>query len=305
MKKKILNFTVKVVVSAIFIIWLILKINWRESLGYLEKVEWWQIIFYVLVILLGMSISAKKWQRLAIFKGFKIPFIDFFKLYLTGAFINNFVPSTIGGDIFRAYQIGKMEGKYSEATSTVVMDRFTGLLALMLMVPFFSLLNFRSVLKSYPLLITNLLIILALLAVLFIIKARKTEWMKKIIEFFPDKIKIFLRDLGSFERDRKMLFITMAYSLLFNLIGVGVANLILFWSLNININLLDYFSVIFIISILSSIPAGIGLKEWSYVTFFGFFGINISAVFIVAILNRFFQGLVNVAALPIYLKSQK
>jgi glycosyltransferase 2 family protein len=305
MKKKVLNFTAKILISAVFIIWLIYKINWSEAVSYLEKIEWWKIVLYILVILLSLFISAKKWQRLAVFKGFHGSLMNFFKLYLTGTFINNFVPSTIGGDIFRAYQIGKTDGRYSEATSTVVMDRFSGLLALMLMALFFSLLNINSVLKNYPLMITNLLIILALLATFFIIKVRRADWMKKIINFFPEKIVIFLKNLNSFEKDQKIIYISLAYSVIFNLIGVGVANFILFWSLNININILDYLSVIFIISILSSIPAGVGLKEWAYVTFFGFFGINISAVFIVAILNRFLQGLVNVAALPIYLKSKK
>jgi hypothetical protein len=60
----------------------------------------------------------------------------------------------------------------------------------------------------------------------------------------------------------------MVYSFLFNLIGVGLANLILFWSLGININLWDYFSVIFLISIVASIPAGVGLKEWAYIAYF-------------------------------------
>ncbi|PIU81026.1 MAG: hypothetical protein COS71_00325 [Candidatus Moranbacteria bacterium CG06_land_8_20_14_3_00_40_12] len=97
----------------------------------------------------------------------------------------------------------------------------------------------------------------------------------------------------------------MIYSFLFNLIGVGLANLILFWSLGINIDLLDYFSVIFLISIVASIPAGVGLKEWAYIAYFAPLGISILGAVMVAILNRFLQGLVNLAALPIYLKSKK
>jgi uncharacterized membrane protein YbhN (UPF0104 family) len=86
---------------------------------------------------------------------------------------------------------------------------------------------------------------------------------------------------------------------------VGVANWILFWSLGVSVNIRDYFSAIFIISIVSSIPAGMGLKEWCYVAFFAPLGINISAVVTVAILNRFLQALVNVTAFPIYLKGRQ
>ncbi|PIU81036.1 MAG: hypothetical protein COS71_00320, partial [Candidatus Moranbacteria bacterium CG06_land_8_20_14_3_00_40_12] len=141
-QKKILKFILKLLISAFFIGLIIYKVDWSESWQYLRKIEIWQIAIYLAVIFSGLFISAKKWQELCLFKGLRDSFLNFFKLYLTGAFINNFVPSTIGGDIFRAYQIGKKAKKYSQATAAVVMDRFTGLLALMLMSPIFFLLNF-------------------------------------------------------------------------------------------------------------------------------------------------------------------
>jgi len=129
--------------------------------------------------------------------------------------------------------------------------------------------------------------------------------MRKILSFLPDKIINFLEELADFGSDLKIFGRAMIYSFLFNLIGVGLANLILFWSLGINIDLLDYFSVIFLISIVASIPAGVGLKEWAYIAYFAPLGISILGAVMVAILNRFLQGLVNLAALPIYLKSKK
>jgi len=129
--------------------------------------------------------------------------------------------------------------------------------------------------------------------------------MRKILSFLPDKIINFLEELADFGSDLKIFGRAMIYSFLFNLIGVGLANLILFWSLGINIDLLDYFSVIFLISIVASIPAGVGLKEWAYIAYFAPLGISILGAVMVAILNCFLQGLVNLAALPIYLKSKK
>jgi uncharacterized protein (TIRG00374 family) len=304
-KKKVLKFILKLLASAFFIGLLIVKVDWKESWQYLQKIEAWQIMIYLAVIFAGLFISAKKWQELCFFKGLRDSFFIFFKLYLTGAFINNFVPSTIGGDIFRAYQIGKKEKKYSQATATVVMDRFTGLLALMLMSPFFFLLNFSRVSGIYLIGIADL-IILGLLVVLIIFwKTQKSAWMRKFLNYLPDKVINFLKEFSDFGSDWKIFGRAMVYSFLFNLIGVGLANLILFWSLGININLLDYFSVIFIISIVSSIPAGMGLKEWAYIAFFAPLGISIPGAVMVAVLNRFLQGLVNLVALPIYLKAKK
>lgn len=303
-QKKVLKFILKLLISAFFIGLLIIKVNWNESWQYLQKIEAWQVVIYISVIFLGMFISAKKWQELCLFKGLHDSFFNFFKLYLTGAFINNFVPSTIGGDIFRAYQIGKKEKRYTESTVAVVMDRFTGLLALMIMSPIFFLINFSKVSGIYLIGLANLIILGVLLALIIFWKTKKTAWMRKLLNYLPNKVINFLEELSGFGSNWKIFSRAMVYSFLFNLIGVGLANLVLFWSLGININLLDYFSVIFIISIVSSIPAGVGLKEWAYIAFFAPLGISIPGAVMVAILNRFLQGLVNLVALPIYMKSK-
>ena len=52
-------------------------------------------------------------------------------LYFAGLFINNFLPSTIGGDIFRGYQVGRDVDDGALAMASVFMERFTGMTALM------------------------------------------------------------------------------------------------------------------------------------------------------------------------------
>lgn len=301
---KTLKFIIKLLISAFFVGLLIIKVNWSESWQYLQKIEAWQIAVYLGVIFLSLFISAKKWQELCHFKGIEDSFLNFFKLYLTGAFINNFVPSTIGGDIFRAYQMGEKEKKYMESTASVVMDRLTGLLALMIMSPILYLFNFSRVSKIYLIGLSNAIILGALIALIIFWKTKKTAWTRKLFDYLPNKAIKFFDEISIYGGNMEIFSRAMIYSFLFNLIGVGLANLILFWSLGININLLDYFSVIFLISIVASIPAGVGLKEWAYIAFFAPLGISIPGAVMVAILNRFLQALVNVAALPVYLKSK-
>jgi predicted SPOUT superfamily RNA methylase MTH1 len=47
------------------------------------------------------------------------------------------------------------------------------------------------------------------------------------------------------------------------------------------------------------------VKEWAYVTFFGFFGVSAAVVITVAILSRFLQMLLSFFALPVYLRNKK
>ena len=93
-----------------------------------------------------------------------------------------------------------------------------------------------------------------------------------------------------------------------NFIGLAGANWVLFLALGVKIGILNYLSVIFLASVVSAMPISInniGVKEWAYITFFGFFGLSAGAVVSVAITSRIIQMLLSFAAWPIYLKERK
>jgi uncharacterized protein (TIRG00374 family) len=309
MKKKIAKFFLKLLVTVGFLAWVIFKVEWAKTLVYLERVQIWQIALYLLLILLGMLISAYKWRLLAKFKQIDQPLFEHFKLYLTGAFVNNFMPSFIGGDTYRAYQLGHKEKKYAEAASTVVIDRITGLIAATILALFFSLLNLKTVLENNLLIFLNLAIIGSLVFDLVFMKIKKIAYLQKLaVRYLPENICHFFRELESYSHDHGVLWKAIGWGGVFTFFGMAMANLVLMFALGVKINILDYLSVIFLTTIISSIPItinNIGLKEWAYVTLFGLFGINSSLVIIVAILGRFLQMALSFSALPMYLKTKK
>jgi uncharacterized protein (TIRG00374 family) len=309
MQKKIAKFILKLLVTAGFLAWLVFKVEWSEVLGYLQRVKIWQIALYLSLVIFGMLISAYKWRLLARFKNINRPFFDYFKFYLTGTFVNNFMPSFIGGDTYRAYQIGSREKKYAEAASTVVIDRITGLLAATILALFFSLLNWRTVLAHNFLILMNLIIITSLLFDLIVMRIKKWPFLHDLaVRFLPEKILHFLRELEAYNHDHGILWRAVVWGGIFTFFGMAMANYVLMMALGVQINVLDYLSVIFLITIVASIPVtinNIGLKEWAYVTFFGLFGVNSSLIIIVAILGRFLQMALSFTALPMYLKTRK
>jgi glycosyltransferase 2 family protein len=309
MKKKALKFTIKLAVSLVFIYLVIAKTNWPEVLFYLKKITWWQIFLYIIFLLWGMAICARRWMILAQFKGIKLPFKDFFKYYLAGTFINNFMPSFIAGDVYKSYAIAGEEKKYSEAASSVMMDRITGLIGLMILSLIFSLFNFKVVLANNILIAINILIILSLCSDFIIARIKKIPFLRSwVFKVFPERIINFLHNVYSYSDNYRIIWKSVKLSFWFSLIGIAALNYILFWGLGVEINIWNYLSVIFLISIVSALPVSInniGLKEWAYITFFGFFGITSGAVVAVSVISRFLQMLVSFAALPIYIKSKK
>jgi hypothetical protein len=259
-------------------------------------------------LFVGYCISSYKWKLLAEFKGIHLPFKDFLKLYITGAFINNFMPSFVAGDAYKAYQIGKKDKQYVSATSTIIVDRFTGYIGATIWAVIFGIINFKVLLENRILLYIDLGLIIFVASDFFILIIKKIGFLRKIAKrIVPDKIIELLKDLESFNGGSKIVWKSVFYAMIFSMIGMAFLNYILFISLNIEINPIDYLTVIFITSIISALPISInniGIKEWSFVTFFGFFGISTSAVVTVAIISRLLQMLVSFSALPIYLKER-
>lgn len=307
-KNKTFKFFAKVAISLGFIFYIIFKVNWNDVLEGVKKVSWWQAILYVVVLLLGMMISSYKWKILADCKKFKLSLFDYFKFYLAGTFINNFMPSFIGGDTYKTYQVGKNNGKYTEAASTVMVDRITGLAAAMMLAVFFSILNFKKVIQSEILVVVNILVLLSLFSDIIIARMKKSQFWKGMAKkFLPEKALHFIREIYSFGEGNCVIKKAILLGMLYDIIGIALVNYVLFWLLGIRIDVLDYLSVIFLTSIVASIPVtvnNIGIKEWAYIAFFGAFGLASSPVITVAILSRALQMIVSFFALPVYLEGR-
>lgn len=308
-RSKTFKLAIKTLVSAVFIAWLIFKVNWGEVAFYLGQVSYPMLAIYLAVVVLGILVSSIKWKMLAEFKGIRRPLWDFFKFYLTGTFINNFMPGFLGGDAYKAYEIGRENGQYAQSASSVMMDRITGLVGATILALLFGLLNIRTILASKVLLLFFCLIIASLAFDILLAKVRNMPFVKKQgKKLLPKKIVDFFYELGLYSADHGILAKSIAMGGLFSIVGMAAANYILLSAFGVRIGLVDYLSVVFIITIVSSVPISInniGLKEWAFVTFFGIFGVNAAAVTAVSIVSRFLQMLLSFFALPIYLKTKK
>jgi len=306
-KKGWIKFFVKVLVSLFFVWWIIFEVDWREVGGYLRQINWIWILIYVVFYLGGVMISSYKWKILAKHKGVDLKLREFFKYYFSATFVNNFMPSFVGGDSFKVYQIGKISGKFKETASSVIMDRLTGLLGGMVLVVIFSFLNLKVFWENKILFWLGAGSFLGLVFLFVFLEF----FREREIKIFPGAVNKILnrviRELNYYNGESKIIWKAIGWSFLFNLIGLAGANYILFLAMGIKIGILNYLSVIFLISVIASVPISInniGIKEWAYITFFGIFGLSSGGVVSVAIVSRLIQMLLSFLALPIYLKGK-
>lgn len=296
----------KLLVSGGFVLWLVWRINWGEVVRRISEVDLPFLSLYVGILLTGIAISSKKWQTIARAKGFDRPYRDFFRAYLTGTFINNFLPSTIGGDTYRTLWLGKREGKLSPALSTALFDRFTGIWAAMVFAILFSLFHLKLVFANPFWLFLDIAILGSLSFDFALPILRKMPSMQRLLGRLPERMQRLVREVMRYPF-RKTTVPVLGWSLLFNLVGVGLANLVLFRALGGEVHTIEYLGVIFLVTIVSNIPISInniGVKEWAYATFFGYLGTSVEAAVAVAVTSRFIQMIVSFSAIPFYLRSR-
>ncbi len=304
---KTLKTILKFLLTAVLVLLLLRKIDWTEVWLYFKQVKITFVLLYVFLYFGGILISARKWQLLANFKKFRRPYFFYLKTYLLGTFLNNFFPSFVGGDAYRIYTLGKKEKRLGDSSATIIIDRVSGLLAVIFLAGIFGLFNYQSLQKESGIFL--LVLLMVGISILFVVGKIFFNFasVRKIIGYLPDKFKKYINTLNSFQ-NKNIFWSTMNYSFLFVGIGIALANYMLFLAFGIHLSWLDFLSVTFLTNLIASLPisvGNIGVKEWAYVFLFGTFGVQSSVAVAVVILARVLQMLVSLVAIPFYLNRQK
>ena len=98
---------------------------------HLSTVAW--LAAAVLTALVGIALSAWRWQRVLAVFDMPVRLRVLLSHYLAGQFVGNVLPSTIGGDVLRVTRGAKSTGSSSTAFASVALERLTGFVALPLL----------------------------------------------------------------------------------------------------------------------------------------------------------------------------
>ena len=141
MKKKYLTLLIRVLVSAGLIGYFLLTFV-KDQGGFNEafrqfvhafssaSLQWLIPAFFLHIV--GFSLITLRWKILLKAQDVVSPFGQLFIFYFMASFFNTFLPSTIGGDAVRAIESKRLTGSTSTSFMVVIIERMTGLAALIL-----------------------------------------------------------------------------------------------------------------------------------------------------------------------------
>lgn len=271
----------KLTVSATLLVFLYRKTPLEQIRELLLAVDVRYLAPITILLFVNTVISARKWQ---LFLRADELFISLWHLtvsYMSGTFCNLFLPSNIGGDSYRIYDIARQSRQAARSAASVFADRLSGFVALVMLSflsSIFISLSFGSV---QFLLIPSLLI---LLFILILIALMKPEPVKKMLSItgltrFTAVAGVVDKFFASFCRYRENRWLIIRVMLLSFLFQFSMITVVYFMSRALGADTPFYYFSAFvpIITLMEALPIsiyGIGVRDYGYVYFFSQVGMG-------------------------------
>lgn len=128
-----MNKLLRVAVSVALLGWVARQTDWShvgQAFAHLRLGHW---LVAVGILACTQLLSARRWQLLARTLGLEGAFHQLASYYFVGMFFNLVLPTSVGGDVVRAYYLTNGSGKKFPAFLSVLVDRLNGLMVLLAM----------------------------------------------------------------------------------------------------------------------------------------------------------------------------
>ncbi|MGH1363265.1 MAG: lysylphosphatidylglycerol synthase transmembrane domain-containing protein [Calditrichia bacterium] len=246
------------------------------------------------IFVVSVFLFTVRWQLLLKGVGISVPYGSLMRYYLIGYFFNNFLPTTIGGDVSRAYNLALHTDQKSDSIASVLMERILGLLAtlslaavalLLVLNRFSSSMRFAIATVVLMMLIGALMFFLALLHPYFYSHACKL-FSRISIMGIGGKIVQLLESIHAYRNSVKTVIAGFLLSLACQLLLVWM-NYVLALSLGLDVDfsyLMLVVPVTFAIGLLPSIN-GLGVRDLGYETLLTRVGVTSAEALSLSFLN--------------------
>ena len=300
-------FWLKLLASAVFLIIVLRVAHPERVIPLFRSIRLVPCLVLLLLAALGITISCIKWRILLRTKGHEVALPYLVSLYLLGYFFNNFMPSMVGGDAARGFFLARRIGSPKDAYLSIVMERMTGLVALMSMVVFLVVVE-RSMIRDVRLEVPLVLLLLVSVSGFVLVFSRTV--FHRVLRMIPKRFGAFrsrldewheaLREFGTRPGPFSgVLFLSLVFH-----IFTGINIVYACVTLNVAVDPLPVILITPFIILASLLPItlnGIGLWEGGFVLFLGLAGVHADVALSAALLLRIKNLLVSALGAAVFL----
>lgn len=274
-KGNVFKIILKIIVSVGLILILVNKMDIDGLLSILKRVNIYLLLIAGGLYFISQAISSYRWKVLL---DSPISYARVFSYYFIGCFFNNFLPTSIGGDVVKTYYIYKENENLGKSMASVFIDRYVGLGGLLSIATLGIILVWKGI-EATP---VRWIYGLSMSGFIFVSSIMwAVDWGG-----FIRKLRVFYEPLMSYRKRKKLLLLGFGISLIIQLLVISG---VYFVGLGIGVNVgFGYFAVLFpLATLVTMIPvsiSGIGVREGAMAYLFGLVGIRVEAAVSMSVL---------------------
>ncbi len=309
MSKEQIKFSIKIIISAGILIFLIYKIDFVTLIPAISSLKYYDFGLLAAVFAITIIPAAIRWNILLKSQNKGVKIFRLYKFYLIGYYFNNFLPTGVGGDIARAWMIVNYTNNLKLSVATIFIERILGLAATLsialVVLPFVKL---EIIVKYILFSVTAFVFII----IVMVFNSTSAKLIKKCFKIIPiEKMKYKAHEIFEtihiFKNSKKDLFFTYLVSIIYQ------ATLIFYFFVSAFVLDLDvkfqYFLVFLpIIWIMSMIPISFnafGVREAGFAFFFEQIGRSKGEGVLVSLLGMFIIVIVSLIGGIFFITSKK
>lgn len=277
-----LSFFVKIIISILLMYYVVHDVNFEEIFAAIKSAKFSVLFFAFLLHFVGLFLSSVRWKILLKAQNIDSKLRFLFQSYLVATFFNHFLPSTVGGDSIRTFDSWKLGENKEKAFAVVVLDRFLGLLTLLIFA-IISIILSPDIAKVVPNIHLWMIILSfgAAIIIWFILSPpmnffkqlkEKKNGIVGIVAGLIHKVDVAFSKFS--DKKESLLFaFLLSFLLQFNVVlyyyGISFA-------LGLNVTFIDFFLIVPLTIFITMIPIsfnGLGLRENALFLFLSPFGV--------------------------------
>jgi uncharacterized protein (TIRG00374 family) len=306
--------SLKVVVSLGLIALLLYRISPGKLLAHLEDIDPAWMAAAVAIFLSSSLLGALQWHILLSAGGVRMPVSRTISLYFTGLFFNNMLPTNVGGDAYKIYDVVRTGYDPHKVFAITLLDRVIGITGLCLIALAAALTLFLSGgsadLGLYALIFAGCVIPVLLLAMSRRISSPVRRALSRIrLWGIGERLELVFTHLGSFRSSPALLGRVTALTLTIQILRIST-HLAVALALGIRpstLEVLHFFVFIPLLGLIMMLPIsinGLGLREGAGILLFTRIGFLEEEAFLMEFITYAVMVGISLAGGILFLKRQ-
>ncbi len=279
--RRVFLILLKLTVSATLLIFLYRKTPLEQIRALLLSVDVRYLVPIIILLFINTVISARKWQFFLRADDVFISLWDLTVSYMSGTFCNLFLPSNIGGDSYRIYDIARQSKQAVRSAASVFADRLSGFVALVILSFVSSIFICVSFGSMQFLIIPSLLLLLFIFILIALVKPGPVKKMLAITGLtrftaFAGVVDKLFTSFSRYRENRQLIARVMLLSFLFQFSVITVVYL-MGRALGADTSFYYFSAFVPLIALMEAMPIsiyGIGVRDYGYVYFFSQVGMG-------------------------------